>query len=174
MFDPTSCFNPEKAFTFEGLVSRDMLEHFMQAQYDNPTPDNKYPLDYDWMLHAADTADQLIKYGFDCIQDRLNSIADRVSLHIGDIIDNINAGKPTFILIQRDRYLLYSYNKDNNWKPIISEVMFNNGPPLSRLQQRDVLFLMSGNIHIGVTGQFRTAVAEENNGGLYLAITRID
>lgn len=137
MFDPMACFNPNKAFSMEGLLSRDMFEHFVagdEAQY----------------AHNCDltTDDDLLEGddGDDGYPSRLHFVANCLEETKDKLIELINSHTVSVIAVLPDQITLSS-PEDRLEQTVWYCLTINDGPALTPEETLSTAQIIIENIH---------------------------
>lgn len=125
-FDPLAFLKPDKVFSMEGLLSRDMFEHFAaddEEAYQQHTCED--------ILDDEEDMDEVdVPYGPES-EERLQIIADMIDDQPEQITQWLNEGYLVVIAMAPEIYEIVLLDDDKN-QTVGCRVRINDGPPLSR------------------------------------------
>ena len=186
MFDPLAFTKPEKAFTFEGLVSHDMFEHFaaedeaaynyiasgaaLDAELDEPFDDVQEDTEVFDTPEAVDEpevfdvpeveASEILDYlGY---PTRLHFLASLLQNHLVAITESLNIGYTVAINITPTLCSLLRLDSSYNQYDLHG-IMLDGGPPLSIDEIWLLASLIERNMKTWLSGPFLTTIT--NNAG---------
>lgn len=138
-FDPLAFMKPGKAFSMEGLLSRDMFEKFAASDEDRY---NRIAFGTDQDCFEND------KYpGF---QSRWHFLAKCVTDDLEEIVDWINQWESVYIEISPT--LLCIYGVDGSDSELLSRLKLNDGAPLTPDNEHQTLSILMKQMKTSILG----------------------